>query len=368
MRYLPTLRLLYGLLLVLLVAQGTWWVIFLGREGRSYEEDRLERLERERTVATVLLGTQDSFREDPAAFLRRHFPDLVLRETPEGPALEVDPGVEDRVRYEAGRRERMFLYEGIFFLGLLIAVGTVLALAYRAEWRFRTARELFLAGVTHEFRTPLASLQLYAETLDRPDLEPQDRSRIHQRMMRNFRRLEQLVEQVLAASRDRKIDSRSFEPLDLAAVVREVLDEMRELLDQEGAQVETRLPDGRYFLGQRPAFGVALRNLIHNAMKFSPPPARISVTLDRADSWHRLSVRDWGPGIRKQFQRKIFHDFYRIEESGDVSHRPTRGAGLGLYLARRNVEAFGGRLKVESREGEGSTFIVLLPVHEEERP
>jgi signal transduction histidine kinase len=354
-------RALYGLLVTLIVAQGTWWVIYQTREGRRYEEAELRRLDARRGHAEALLAG------DPAPSpgeLRQRFPELAIGPGP-GP-VRVDPDAVLAIRDEGRRRRRMFQLEGTFFLVLLGAATLVLAFAHRAEDRFRRSREVLLAGITHEFRTPLASLRLWAETLQRDDLDEQTRERIRGRLVEDVGRLESLVGQVLAAGRGGEMDPRLFEALDAGREAKDVLREMEGYLELQGAEVSAELPEGIEFLGQREAFAVAFRNLVQNAAKYSQKPARIDVTLTQDGRWLRLAVRDRGPGIPRADHRRVFESFTRLDEPERDGSTSTRGAGLGLFLVKRNAEAMGGRVELASEVAAGSTFTLVLPSRPEE--
>jgi signal transduction histidine kinase len=334
MKVRPSLGLLYGILVLLIIAQGTWWVIYQIGEGRRYEQLQLQRLEAERLSAEALQHEQG------------------VRE----PAVRIDPKALESAHREAQRRSRMFLWEGIFFLGLLAAGVFILGIAHRAESRFRRAREIFLAGVTHEFRTPLAALRLHAETLGRPSLGAAAKEAILPKLIAEVERMETLIDQVLEAGRDQELDA-PLEVLDAAEEARRVLGEMSGYLELEGAQLETKLQTGIKFLGRRAAFATAFRNLVQNAATHSARPVRITVELAAAADI-RLSVQDTGPGIAKEHHRRIFESFERVD-GGD--HSRTRGSGLGLYLARRNLESMEGRIELSSQPGRGSTFTIVLP-------
>lgn len=363
MRRRPRNGIWYGLLVALIVAQGTWWVIYQTREGHRYEEAEGRRLAAERRAAEALLVPHRDA-PDPAA-LRRDFPELRFGDAPDGvPRVEISPDVLRAIHDEAARRRRMFQFEGTFFLVLLAAGTLVLVLAHRAEGRFRSSREILLAGITHEFRTPLASLRLWAETLQRPGLDGDAKRRICGRLLEDAVRLESLVGQVLAAGRGGEMDPRLFEPLDAGREAQDVLREMEGYLRSKQARIAAELPEGHEFLGQREPFAVALRNLVQNAAKYSPAPATIDVRLTRDGKWLRLAVQDRGPGIAARDHRRIFESFTRLDEAPDPG-TSTHGAGLGLFLVKRNAEAMGGSVQLESEPGRGSTFTLLLPVREE---
>jgi two-component system sensor histidine kinase SenX3 len=172
-----------------------------------------------------------------------------------------------------------------------------------------------------------------------------------------------MVEQVLAVSRAESATALNLVELDPAALVRQVLADLAPLFAREGAQVTAELPAGERVRADEPALTTALRNLLLNAVHYSPAPARVTLSLGRegrGGRWLRLAVRDEGPGIPRREQKRVFQSFYRVGEAG---RRPTgiHGSGLGLYLVKRNLEAMGGRVELVSSPGAGATFSLLLP-------
>jgi len=351
---------LYLLFLALVTALSVWWVIFLGREGANYERFQLQHLETEQLHAAYLIRSVPESAGDPARTLGVAFPGLVFRATPEGPDVLIDPEVERTIRDEAHRRRRMFLWEGSFFLVLLLGGGTLVTLAYIREQRYRRTRELFLAGVSHEFKTPLASLLLYTETLGREGLDAAERGGILGHMGEDIARLRGMVEQVLAVSRAESPGLLRGDVFDLAEETEAVLRDLGPWIVREGAELTTELAPGCSIRGDRHALSVALRNLIVNAVQYSPAPARVSIRLEAGGRRHHLSVTDCGPGIPRSEHKRIFKSFYRVGEAG-TRPRGAYGTGLGLFLVKRNVKAMGGRVELESREGEGAAFTLHLP-------
>jgi signal transduction histidine kinase len=247
---------------------------------------------------------------------------------------------------------------------LLAAGSTILVLSWRSEARFVQARELFLAGATHEFKTPLASLKLYTETLGREGLKDADRQGIQSRMMADIGRLERLVNEVLAMSAEDTFSQTGRTVVDLVAETRSVIEDLRGFVRDRDSFIEFQHDGPHLLLGHEVPFALALRNLIVNAVTHADEGISILVTLTRQGKWHRLTVRDDGPGIPRRLHRRIFDCFY----SGSRDGRPAGGAGLGLYLVRRNVQAMGGRIELESEEGKGSAFTMVLPAHSPDTP
>ena len=113
-------------------------------------------------------------------------------------------------------------------------------------------------------------------------------------------------------------------------------------------------------LGHEVPFTLALRNLVANAIKHGQPPVTIEVAIGRHGANHHVGVRDNGPGIPRALQEKVFDCFYSADRQG----RPAGGSGLGLYLVRRNTRSLNGNVTLESEDGNGSTFTMILPAYE----
>jgi signal transduction histidine kinase len=352
--------LLYGVLVCLLLVMGVWWMYFLTHESNVHAEFRKQKLANDRLHAAFLIQSDPRVQADPQRWLDESFPHLLFNRLPGGGVdVVIDPRVVDQIDAEARRTRHMFLYEGLFFMVLLAAGSTILVLSSRSEARFVQARELFLAGATHEFKTPLASLKLYTETLGRQGLKDDDKQRIRERMVEDIRRLERLVNEVLAMSADDTFAMGPRTVVDLVAESRSVVDDLRGFTLDRDSFIEFQHEGAHFMLGQEVPFALALRNLVVNAVTHSDEGTSVLVTLKQEGKWHRLTVKDNGPGIPRRLHRRIFDCFYSESRDG----RPAGSGGLGLYLVRRNVQAMGGRIELDSEEGKGSAFTMVLPAH-----
>jgi signal transduction histidine kinase len=359
------LGLIYAILVLLIVSIGVWWIVFLTREGRHYETLHLNRMAADRANVAILLRSSPQIRANPERHLGAAYPHLAFRAAGDSVDVEIRPEAIAQVKREAGRRQRMFTAEGSFLLLLLAAGSTILFLSYRSEREFKRARELFLTGATHELKTPLASLRLYTETLGRVEIGEREAARIRDSMLDDLERLETLLEQVLALGYDEYASQSAWESLDLGEETEEILRGMRGYLSAHNARVETDLQRGHSISAPRSILALVIRNLITNAVKHSPAPAEVRVSLSRRGHWLRLAVKDRGPGIPRRFHQKIFEGYVHIDDQGGVSRKSDR-AGLGLYLVRRQTRIMGGRVEIESGEGEGSTFTLVLPALDRE--
>jgi two-component system phosphate regulon sensor histidine kinase PhoR len=235
--------------------------------------------------------------------------------------------------------------------------------------RLETVRRDFISNVSHELRTPLASLKALTETLQEGALDdPPAAHRFLGRIQTEVDALTQMATELLELSR---IESGQV-PLELKLLPPDQLlhsaaDRMRMQAERAGLNLTTDCPQDLPLIhADMPRLEQVLVNLIHNAVKFTPPGGEVRVTVTKAPlsmqgrgaggEGVRFSVHDTGPGIPADDLPRIFERFYRVDRS-----RTGGGTGLGLSIARHLVEAHGGRIWAESREGEGSTFYFTIP-------
>lgn len=247
-------------------------------------------------------------------------------------------------------------------LGILLVLATTVLMLLRATRRSqKLARQQieFVAGVTHELRTPLAALRSAGENLaDGVVREPSQVARYGTMIEREGRRLSDMVEQVLEYAGIQS-GRRAWiqEPTAVAELVAAALAESRPQAD--GIEVETEIREGLpEVMADPPALRRALGNLIGNAVKYGKAGGYLAVRAEQAGQEVRISVADRGRGIPEEDLPHIFEPFYRGRRLAGGS---IAGSGLGLSLVRQIAEAHGGRVTVASREGEGSTFTLHLP-------
>lgn len=253
---------------------------------------------------------------------------------------------------------------GVIFFVLLIAGMVLNTIFLVREIRRNEQHDSFINAVTHELKTPVASIRLYLQTLQSRELDDGKRREFYRIMLEDSDRLLQTIDQVLRAgssgSRFRRI-ARSR--VDLGEVASECVELARTRfhLDPEALAYEQRVIGERpLVLGDPEELKAAVWNLIDNAVKYSPGDIRIRVTLEDIDG-EKLAVRvsDRGVGISRAELKRIFRRFYRIPAS--VALR-TKGSGLGLFIVRSVARKHGGRAFAESEgSGCGSTFTLLLP-------
>ena len=220
-----------------------------------------------------------------------------------------------------------------------------------------TLRE-FVTNVSHELRSPLASVKVMVETLDDAALDDGRTARnFLRRINREVDRMNSMVEDLLELSRlESGQQLPSLTPLNLSALVNEVVSEYGSRRD--GVELRAFLPASPAIaLGDRGKLRQALVNLIDNALK-NTEAGSVTVSIDAEDNVHRVSVRDTGAGIAREHLPHVFERFYKVDRA-----RRDGGSGLGLAIAQQIVQAHGGEIDVESEEGRGSAFAFTVLRH-----
>ena len=253
-------------------------------------------------------------------------------------------------------------------LGAQAAISLENALLYQRSQEAIRTRDEFLSVASHELRAPLTSLRLQTNVLERlldraprapggTGADPAQWRKAIELFDRQTRRLGQLVDQLLDVSRIRV--GRFVlapEPTDLSELVTDCAGRYREEIDRAGCTLVVDAEPGVVAVADRSRAEQVVVNLLTNAIKYGPGKP-IEISLRRDDGVARLHVRDHGIGMRREDQQRVFQRFERA-----VSARQFGGLGLGLYIARRIVDAHGGQIHVESEPGEGATFTVELPL------
>lgn len=261
------------------------------------------------------------------------------------------------------RRERATY---LAFLGgtlLVMVLGIFLTVRAAAhEVAISRLKSEFVSNVSHEFKTPLALIRMFGETLESGIvLDEAKRREFYSIIRAESERLTHLVNRVLDFSRiEAGVKQYHFERADLVEVVRHTLDIYRDQIRDRGFAIESRL-SSTPIVGRIDPEAVAemLLNLLDNATRYSGDSREIRVTVDREDAQMCLSVEDGGVGIPKDEQGKIFDKFYRARAA---AARETPGNGLGLTLVKHIAEAHGGPVVVSSEVGRGSRFTVRIPI------
>ncbi|MBO72340.1 MAG: two-component sensor histidine kinase [Flavobacteriales bacterium] len=252
------------------------------------------------------------------------------------------------------RKFYMILGEGGVFFIILFTGFLLTYRSFNKEIQVGNQQKNFLLAITHELKTPIASLKLYLQTLLKRTLNPSKQEEILNRSVKDADRLNALVENILLAT---KIDDNGLplnpERINLSEMMEKVTLDM---LESSGKTVDVEffIEPEVYFQGDKDAFYSILINLIGNALKYSPEKSSICVTLVQKGKETALSISDEGPGVSMDETEKIFDKFYR---SGNEETRSQKGTGLGLYIVKKLVEQHNGMIQVKPNVPSGSIFV-----------
>jgi signal transduction histidine kinase len=255
--------------------------------------------------------------------------------------------------------------QNMLLIGVAIALllaGLILALrATTREMKLVEAKTTFVSNVSHELKTPLSLIRLFAETLELGRVRnPEEAHEYYRIINRESRRLTRLINNILDFSRiEAGRRQYQFAETNVAEVVTGVLQSYERQMTSAGFEAGTDIqPDLPPALIDREALAQAVLNLVDNAVRYSDQAKRIEVSVRLLDGDIAVEIADQGVGIPKAEHQLIFEKFYRV--STGLVH-DTKGSGLGLAIVKHIVEAHRGRVTVESAPGEGSRFTILLP-------
>jgi two-component system, OmpR family, phosphate regulon sensor histidine kinase PhoR len=247
-------------------------------------------------------------------------------------------------------------------LFVLVLVGVVLYLILSIKAINLNQRQSnFIDSVTHELKSPIASLKLYLQTLGRHEVDREEQERFYRHMLEDVERLDQLINHLLDAARlDRLTDRRAMEEIDLSPVLQECAAAVaaRYHLPPQSVRIETE----SCVLRAPPVdLELIFSNLIDNAAKYaSETDPAIAVSLRAEENWAVAHIADNGRGIPRHLRKKIFGRFVRL---GMELERKKTGTGLGLYIVRTLVRRLKGKVAVLDGEGgQGTIFEVRLPL------
>jgi two-component system, OmpR family, sensor histidine kinase CiaH len=275
-------------------------------------------------------------------------------------SLGGSPEYVENIHRQEISRQMMVGTEGVFFL-VLILVGAWLiyrALVRTEELKFH--QQNFLMAVTHELKTPLASIKLYVDTLQSPKIGDDRKEKVLPRMKEDIQRLERLVENILDAGRFERHGYRlNRTDIDLSALVEARVELLSHAASVVPVSVTKEIAQNIEYSGDPAALGRAIDAILENSLKYHDgKSASVHVTMTDAGRLIVIAVTDKGIGFDAKESRSLFERFYRI---GNEMTRSQSGSGLGLYLCREIVRAHGGDVTaVSPGPGRGATFTITL--------
>jgi len=388
-------RLIFLAVSVVLCVQVGWWIRLQIRESRRLLDARVMVLQASRAEAwqmdSLQLLAYLHARPDPSArtgnldarstalpsfeerrrAIQQSYPHVAVVQSP---TTASDPALLDGSAYLALRPEPLqelhrqrekdifrVIAEGAFMVAAVLAGLVMLYQKLAEELDLKRRQRNFTSAVTHELKTPIASLRVWTETLFTRELGDAQRLHIHGLMDKDLDRLNELVGNLLDVAR---AESGSLVvhrvPLELGPWVRSVCEAMDHRLGQGSLGLQLELsPEPVWVEADPKALGHVLENLLSNAHKYAEAPRRTTITLEADDREATVVVSDRGHGLHPRDLTRIFQRFFRV---GDELTRQVAGTGLGLFLAREIVVRHQGVLEAASPgPGKGTTFTLRLP-------
>ena len=301
------------------------------------------------------------YRNDPAAsFLAARHSDALVEEA-------ITTMASDALRGRGGERElelfgpphRILSVRAVPLERATRPSGVLVVVEDTSERRrLENVRRDFVANISHELKTPVGALALLAETL-LDESDPEVTRRLAERLANEAFRVGNTIDDLLELSRLEVATGLATDQVGVAGFVIDATDRVRPAAEQRGIEIEVDAPPARLtVIGDRRQLVSAVTNLLDNAVKYSEPGSSIDVRARTDGTWVDVTVRDHGIGIPRRDLERIFERFYRVDRARS---RETGGTGLGLAIVRHVASNHRGEVRVQSREGVGSTFTLRLP-------
>ncbi|MFB5945955.1 sensor histidine kinase [Albibacterium profundi] len=257
----------------------------------------------------------------------------------------------------APERKAMFIGEGLFFFVIFIGGAIKLKQALKREKKLHQQQHNFMLSVTHELKSPLASIKLYIQTILKRELDREQQQQFLKNSLKDIERLDDLVENVLIAT---KLESQKVqfqkERFNFSNVVTRISERLQ-VYSCTTQSIKLNVEPDIYINGDHFALSSMITNLLENAIKYSPPCEQVAVKLYEDKGSIVLSVADFGIGVDDEEKKRIFSKFYRV---GSEETRKTKGTGLGLYIVKTVVDRHYGQIKVKDNKPSGTIFEITF--------
>lgn len=361
---------IFVFLSVYIVAAFAWWTFAHIKSNKEVHEEEIKTLELYPYKASLDIRAavdNERFRDTTALkeYFHYNYPGLkIIFDTEYDPLTNyiIIPTEEayTAIHKKYSRRVWMYSLEGIVMVTLLFWGIVWIYRSLQSRIKLKRQQSNFLLSITHELKTPIASIKLYLETLLKRNLEKQQSDQIIRNSLSDITRLRELVENLLAAA---QLDSHgfalSFTDTDLSQLVGGILDRYatpRNLKERLQVQIE---PDIRASVDSI-AIEMVITNLLSNAIKYSPADKPVKVSLKKEGTAAILSVADEGQGIQGEDKKNIFGKFYRAE---DENVRKTKGTGLGLFIVKNLLALHQADITMKDNKPNGAIFEITLPTY-----
>ena len=256
----------------------------------------------------------------------------------------------------------VILLEGCFLMIVILAGVLLIFVFWGKQARLNRLQSNFVSSVSHELKSPLASIQLYLETMKLQNVSPEEMREFVEIMLTDTERLSSLIDNIMEASgADPKGLQLHFQPVELKPFLNEVLEGHQRRFAEKEVQVHLEIQDCPPLQLDRRAMKMVFNNLIGNALRYSPDGSPFTIRVKENGKFCDIDFIDAGMGLGDKDCKRVFGKFYRVQNKETQN---IEGAGLGLYLTREIVKNHKGKIKATSEgRGKGSVFTVSLPLN-----
>ncbi|MCD6187457.1 MAG: HAMP domain-containing histidine kinase [Desulfuromusa sp.] len=253
----------------------------------------------------------------------------------------------------------LILTEGILLMVAILVGIYVIFLYWRRQASLNRAQSHFINQVTHELKSPLASIQLHLETIQIRQPNPEQLQQFTSRMQGDCERLNSLINNLLTSGKiEHRGASLNLQRGNLSLMIESFLLAEKEKFPNDGT-LNWEIEPGLIAQFEADALETVIRNLLENAILYADKPPAVTIKLTRDGEMAHLLFSDQGHGIPRKYQKKVFRIFYRIRRSG----KTIRGSGLGLFIVRNVIRLHGGKVWIESlKNDQGTTFHLMIPL------
>lgn len=307
----------------MLISMG-WWTILLNKKNNETYQSRLELIQKDRLLKS---SHEKSLAEESR-----------------------------EIREEHQRQKYMIYGEAIVFGLMLIAGIWLIYRTFKKEYALSQQQNNFLLSITHELKTPLASIGLTLDTFKNRELSQNQKNTLADNAQEETKRLENIVENLLVSSRLHSKPLLNKEAIQLHTMVSQVATKLKSQYPDR--IVLNEIDKSLIINADKESFTIVAKNIIENALKYSPANGEIRLRSFESPNEISVACEDQGPGISDQDKNRVTEKFYRI---GSEETRKTKGTGLGLYLADQIAQAHGHTLKISDNVPRGTIISISIP-------
>jgi signal transduction histidine kinase len=255
----------------------------------------------------------------------------------------------------------LILLEGCLLMLIILAGVYIIFVYWNKQARLNRLQSNFVSSVSHELKSPLASIQLYLETMKYQEVSKEETDEFVEMMLADTERLGSLINNILASSKyDPKNMQLQFQPVQLGSFLGEVVEGLKRQFEEKNCEVKLDIQEDCELSLDKRAMQMVFNNLIGNALRYSPIGAPLTIRVRKKKKFCEIDFIDQGMGLGKKDMKKIFRKFYRVTNQKSQN---IEGAGLGLFISKEIVRTHKGQMRVFSDgPGKGSVFTVQLPM------